>query len=252
MRNPRSILITGASSGIGAALARQYAAEGVTLFLGGRNAERLESVAVEARALGAYVHINVVDVTNKQAMTDWIRSAHETAHLDLVIANAGVSYATTPESDFAEITEKTFAVNVDGVFHTIHPAIEVMRTRKVGQIAIMASLAGFTGLPSSPAYSTSKACVKAYGEALRGFLAPEGIVVSVICPGFVTSPMTKHNPFPMPFLMSDQKAADIIVNGLSKDKARIAFPFPLLAALRFAQMLPAALLDRLMAKLPAK
>ncbi|MDA5194350.1 SDR family NAD(P)-dependent oxidoreductase [Govanella unica] len=252
MRNPRAILITGASSGIGAALARTYARPDVTLFLGGRDAERLATVAAEVRALGAYVHQTCLDVTDKAAMSDWIRASDAIAPLDLVIANAGVSYGLKTGDDLAEHVERTFAVNVDGVFHTIHPAIDVMRSRGAGQIAIMASLAGFTGLPSSPAYSTSKATVKAYGEAMRGFLRPYGIEVSVICPGFIISPMTARNPFPMPFLMSDSKAAGIMVAGLAKNKARIAFPLPMLAAVRLAQLLPAAWVDFLFSQLPAK
>lgn len=252
MRNPRSILITGASSGIGAALAAAYARPGVTLFLGGRDAARLDAVAAAARGRGAYVHTAAVDVADKAATAAWIAASDAVAALDLVIANAGVSCNLKPGDDLAEHVARTFAVNVDGVFHTLHPAIAVMRPRRAGQIAVMASLAGFLGLPGSPAYSTSKVAVKAYGEALRGLLRPDGIEVSVICPGFITTPLTARNRFPMPFLMDVDKAAAIIIAGLARNKARIAFPWPMLAAVRLAQLLPAAWLDRLMATFPGK
>lgn len=252
MRNPRSILITGASSGIGAALAAAYARPGVTLFLGGRDRARLDAVAADARARGAFVHSAIVDVSDKAAMADWIRTSDAVAALELVIANAGVGIGLNRGDDLADHTARTFAINVDGVFHTVHPAIDVMRPRRAGQIAIMASLAGFMGMPGAPAYSASKATVKAYGEALRGLLRPDGIEVSVICPGFITSPMTARNPFPMPFLMSADKAARIIIARLQQNRARIAFPLPMLAALRLLQLLPASWSDTLLSAFPKK
>ncbi|RIK94084.1 MAG: short-chain dehydrogenase [Proteobacteria bacterium] len=251
MQNPRSILITGASSGIGRALALAYAEPGRTLFLGGRNAERLAAVAAECRAKGALVETRVGDVGDEAAMKTWIEDAHQMAALDLVIANAGVSLGYSRDYDLAPHTRTTFAANVDGVFNTVHPAIRCM-TGRGGQIAIMSSLSGFHGLPSSPAYSASKAAVKSYGEALRGLLAKEGVSVSVICPGFIESHMTARNDFPMPFLMSSDRAAQIIVRGLARAKARIAFPFPMLAMVRLLALLPAAWSDLLLRRAPRK
>ncbi len=252
MQNPRSILITGASNGIGRALAMAYARRDVTLFLAGLAQDRLDAITAICRDRGAFVHSKIIDVRDADAMAAWIAEADATTALDLVIANAGISLGYKPDQDLGSHTAETFAVNVDGVFHTIHPVISLMRKRRSGQIAIMSSLAGFGGLPSSPAYSTSKVTVKAYGEALRGVLRPQGIEVSVICPGFVESHMTARNTFPMPFLMTADKAAGIIISGLAKNKARIAFPFPMLAGIRLLHLLPASWLDRLLSVAPRK
>ncbi len=252
MQNPKSILITGASSGIGRALALHYAAPGVTLALNGRNQDRLDAVTADCRARGAAVTANVVDVADEAAITRWIDAVDEKTPLDLVIANAGVSFNYKPGAPLGAHGRDIFAINVWGVMHTVHAAVERMRIRHRGQVAIMSSLAGFLGFPSAPAYSASKASVKAYGEALRGMLAPEGIEVNVICPGFVESAMTAQNKFPMPFMMPAARAARIIARGLARDKGRIAFPWPLLWVLRLLGLLPAAWLDRLLSRLPTK
>ena len=252
MKTPKSILITGASGGIGAALAMLYANPGVSLALCGQNQERLEQVAQTCRALRAVVTTRVLDVSDPFMTREWISQCDNQHPLDLVIANAGVSYGFSPDENLASHMLETFAVNVGGVFNTVHPAIELMQARGRGQIAVMSSLAGFHGLPSSPAYSTSKATVKAYGEALRGLYRSEGIEVSVICPGFVETAMTAGNNFKMPFLMSAERAALIIRRGLEANKARIAFPWPMLAGIKLLQILPESLMSRLLTLAPAK
>ena len=135
---------------------------------------------------------------------------------------------------------------------TVLPAIPRMAGRGRGQIALMASLAGYRGLPGAPAYCASKAAVKVFGEALRGELAAKGVGVSVICPGYVDTPMTKRNRFPMPFLMDAPAAATLIKQRLARNKSRIAFPWPMAAAVWLLQALPPGLIDRLVAKLPRK
>lgn len=252
MKNPKSILITGASSGIGAALAALYANPGVTLALSGRNQNRLDIVAAKCRALGANVSTRIVDVSDPVLMQEWIAGADATRPLDLVIANAGVSLPHGPDHDLARHTADTFAINVEGVFNTVHPALQMMRPREAGQIAIMSSIAGFHGLPSSPAYSTSKAAVKAYGEALRGLYKAKGIEINVICPGFVVSPMTDKNRFPMPFLMPVERAALIIRRGLRANRGRIAFPLAMTAVVRLLQLLPESWLEKLLNRAPHK
>jgi len=246
----RSILITGGSSGIGQALAETYAAPGITLSLSGRDEERLAAVAEACGTKGADVDARPVDVTDAQAMVRWITERHAARPLDLVIANAGIS--GTFDGDQDGKTRAIFAVNMAGVLNTVLPVVPLMRERRRGHIAIMSSLAGLRGLPSAPAYSASKAAARAYGEAIRGRLARNGIRVSVICPGFVKSRITEKNTFPMPFLMSAPKAARIIRRGLDKGKAQIAFPWPLYATMRLISLLPAGLGDQILKRAPRK
>ncbi len=261
MENPRSILITGASSGLGEALAMVYAAPGVTLALSGRDRGRLDGVAEACRAAGAAVSAEILDVTGADEVARWIEERHAQAPLDLVIANAGISGGTgggvgaTGESD--EQVRRIFAVNLDGVVNTVLPAAALMRRREPrdgvrGQIAIMSSLASFRGIPGVPTYSASKAAVRIYGEALRGALAGKGIEVSVICPGYVKTPMTAGNPYRMPFLMERERAAKIMKRGLAKGRARIAFPLRLYALVWLLAALPPALTDPLMRFGPKK
>lgn len=255
---PRSILITGASSGIGAGLARRYAAPGVGLSLGGRDTARLEQVAEDCRVRGATVAVRAVAVEDAAAMTAWIAAAEDQRPLDLVIANAGISAGTGAGGESARQTREIFAVNIDGVANTLLPAIERMRARPRegrawrGQLAIVSSLAGFRGFPGAPAYCASKAAVRVWGEALRGELATAGIGVSVICPGYVVSRMTAANDFPMPLLMETDKAVERVVKGLAANKARIAFPRRLAAVTWLLAALPPAWTDPILRRLPKK
>lgn len=250
--NPRSILITGASSGLGETLALSYAAPGIRLFLSGRDQSRLEQVGQACRTLGAIVEVAVSDVSDAPAMSRWILDADAKTPLDLVIANAGVAAGTKSGDEPADQTRRIFSVNIDGVANTILPIIPAMRARKSGHIAIMSSLAGFMGLAGSPAYCASKAAMRAWGEGLRGWLAPDNVTVSVICPGFVTTRMTAGNAYPMPFLMDCDKAAKIMRKGLDKGKSRIAYPTPFYLLVLLVSALPLRLRDRLINRLPRK
>ncbi len=274
MKNPKIIVITGASSGLGAALARHYARAGVTLHLTGRNNQRLESVAKECRSRGAAVHTRALDITDAKAVSAWLM---QIAPVDLIIANAGISAGiglSTPKrspdsvlensegpigfaqagggGESAEQVRNIFSTNIDGVVNTVTPLLQNMIESKHGQIAIISSLAGIRGLPSSPAYSTSKACVRVWGEGLRGWLAPYGVKVNVVCPGFIRTPMTDVNPYRMPLMMDADKAARIIARGLAKNKARIAFPLALYFPLWLLSCVSPILTDPLFARLPAK
>ena len=256
MRHPRVILITGASSGIGAALARAYAEPGTTLLLLGRAAERLAQVAASCRETGADTITSAIDVTDRVALLTWISGTDDRTPIDLVIANAGISGGTSGKADSGGEDEaqvrRLFAVNVEGVLNTVQPLIPRMRSRRNGQIALMSSLAGYRGVAGAPAYCGTKAAVKAYGEGLRGALAADGIAVSVICPGFVESAMTAVNDFPMPFLVPADRAARIIRSGLARNRARIAFPWPMAALAWLGGTLPPALTDSVINRLPRK
>jgi NADP-dependent 3-hydroxy acid dehydrogenase YdfG len=252
MRDPRSILITGASSGIGEALARLYAQPGVTLALSGRDGARLAQVATACRAVGATVIEAVVDAADTAAMAAFVDNVEAQAPLDLVIANAGISGGTYGGGESAAQTRAIMAVNVDGVLNTVLPALPHMQARRRGQVAIMSSLASFRGFPGAPTYCASKAAVRVWGEGLRGDLGAHGIGVSVICPGFVESRMTARNRFHMPLLMPVDKAAAIIRRGLAANRARIAFPFRLYAGAWLMGVLPPAWTDAWLARLPKK
>lgn len=253
MKNPKSILITGASSGIGRALALEYANHDITLFLSGRSEDRLNQIRTECGAIGATVYARTIDCCDKDKMAEWIKECDDICALDLVIANAGVSTSVAAKDDISEHTKTLFETNVNGVFNTIHPAINVMKPRGRGQIAIVSSVAGFRGIPSSPAYSTSKVAVKAYGEALRGFYHAQGLEINVISPGFVRSRITDQNNFKMPFFMEAEKAARIIRQGLEKNKANIIFPWQMRALTFIARrIIPEFMLERILRKLPEK
>lgn len=249
----KNILITGASSGIGKALALKYSQTADNLFLTGRDSNRLEEVKKLCQELHQVnVFCKVIDVKNSENMTSWVEEIEENHEIDLVIACAGISAGTSAGIESDQQVREIFEVNVNGVLNSINPVIPKMKERKRGQIAIISSLAGFRGLPSSPAYSGSKAAVRVYGEALRGNLAQFGIKVNVICPGYIKTPMTDVNDFPMPFIMSAEKCANIIVKKLAKNVSRISFPFPLFFVVWLMTLLSNKVTDPIFSRLPSK
>jgi short-subunit dehydrogenase len=247
MKRFSSIVITGASSGIGEALALDYAASGVSLALTGRDTQRLEAVAQACRAKGATVIAAPIDVVDRDAFSAWLIAFDDAHPVDLILANAGISIDKDNSSlDDFSVIRKTLDVNVGGVLNTVEPLLSRMIARKGGQIAIVSSLASFIGLPYSASYNASKAAVRVWGESIRYVLKKDGIGVTVICPGFVTSRITANAPFPMPFLMSSAKASAIIRKGLAANRARIAFPIGTKAAVWLGGFLPGGLTARLM------
>ena len=249
---PHTILITGASSGLGSALASFYAKDSCTLLLTGRNQQRLEEISALCRDKGAVVKNAVLDVLSREALANWITEMDKLHPIDLVIANAGISGGTSGATESDTQTRDIFATNIDGVLNTVLPVIPLMQTRQKGQIALISSLAGFRGLPSAPSYSASKAAVRLYGEGLRGVLAKDHIGVTVVTPGYVTTPMTSVNEFPMPFILPVEKAARIIAERLQKNPSRIAFPYILYRVVHLMACLPPAWTDWIFAKLPSK
>lgn len=237
--------ITGASSGIGAALAAELAAPGRRLLLTGRDAARLEAAAAAARAKGATVETAAVDVTDAGRLAAALRAFDAAAPVDLLIANAGVSSGLGPGRTMEppERARRVLAVNLEGMLNTVEPLIPAMIARGRGRIALMSSLAALRPLPDMPAYSASKAAVRAYGTSLRGWLGPQGVGVSVICPGFVTSPMSaRHRGF-KPFEIPADRAAAIIARGLARGRVHVTFPWPLAALTWLDARLPAAVSD---------
>jgi len=247
--NTARVLITGASSGIGRALALAYAREGASLVLLGRDAERLGAAANACLAAGAEeAETYVADVRDREAMARIIEAAQEKRPLDILVANAGVSTGLSPGQivETPEAVRAMFAINVAGVFNTVEPAIAPMCARKSGRIAIVGSMAGVRSLPYSPAYCAAKAATHMWADSLRGALAPHGVSVSLIVPGFVKTPMTAALKAWQPGAVSDQRAALIIKRGLERRRPVIAFPLFIYAAMRFFALLPPAVVDGVM------
>jgi short-subunit dehydrogenase len=248
-------LITGASSGFGRALAEALAAPGVALHLSGRDAARLAESAAACRARGATVREAVLDVTDAGGMAAWVGGA---GRLDLVIANAGISGGTGTATEPAEQARRIFAVNVGGVLNTALPAIAAMAAQAPGpdglrgQVAVVASVAAFLAAPSAPAYCASKAAVQRWAEALDASERRRGIRLSAICPGYVRTPMTARNPFPMPLLMAPEVAARRALAGLAARRVRVVFPRRLYLAARAFGALPPAWRNALFTRLPGK
>ncbi|WP_308219937.1 SDR family NAD(P)-dependent oxidoreductase [Roseomonas populi] len=247
--------ITGASSGLGAALALELAAPGRTLHLSGRDAARLGATAAACRARGATVTETAFDVRDAGAAAVWIRG---TGGLDLLVANAGTSAGTGGTRESADQVARIFAVNLTGALNTIMPALEIMRAQPPGpdgirgRVAAIASIAAFTASPGAPAYCASKSALQRWTEATDATARAEGIRLHAVCPGFIRTPMTAPNRFPMPFLMEPEEAARRTLAGVQKGRARVVFPWPLYAAARLAGALPVSWLSRLPAKADAR
>ncbi len=254
MKEPRRILITGASSGIGRALAREYAAPDMSLVLLGRDAARLNAVAEECRAQNAEVETHIADVRDREAMTRAIEEAFARAPLDLLVANAGVATGLSPGQilENPDAVRGNFAINVFGVFNSVEPAILPMCERRKGQIAMVGSMAGVRGLPYSPAYCAAKSAVHLYAESLRGVLTPHGVDVNLIVPGFVKTPMSARTKSWQPSAIGDDAAAKIIRRGLARGKVVIAFPRYMYWALRFFTICPPRLVDAVMRRFSAE
>jgi short-subunit dehydrogenase len=251
----RHVLVTGASSGLGRALALDCAAPGVVLHLSGRDGARLAAVAADCASHGATVRPRALDVRDAAAMAGWIAGA---GRLDLVIANAGISAGTGGATEPAAQARAVFETNVTGVLNTVLPALEVLAAQAPGpeglrgRVAVIASLAAFVAAPGAPAYCASKATVQRWAEALDASERHRGIRLHAICPGYVRTGMTARNPFPMPLLMDAEAAARRTLEGIRRGRLRVAYPLPLYWAARLVGGLPPAWRAALFSGLPAK
>jgi short-subunit dehydrogenase len=244
------IVITGGSSGLGAGLARAYAGPGRRLGLLGRNESRLAEVARACRARGASVETGIVDVGDAVASANWLLRFDTATPIGLLIANAGISAGTRPDGqpEGLDAACEVVRTNLLGVMHCVEPLLPRMLARGYGQIAVVASVAAYRGLPDSPAYCASKAGVLAYGESLRTALELHGVRVSVIVPGFFESPMSARYAGRQPFRLHEAQAVRRVVRGLDRRARRIVFPRRLALLLRLADMVPAWCGDRIMRK----
>jgi len=249
---PRNVFITGASSGLGAALARHYAALGANVGLFARGRAGLD--ALVASLPPGHAAAWAGDVRDAGALAgaagDFIARFGAP---DVVIANAGVSRgALTDHVEDLPVFRSVLDTNVLGLVHTFQPFLAAMRAEKRGALVGIASVAGFRGLPGSGAYSASKAAAITYLESLRLELRGAGVAVITICPGYVATPMTARNPYRMPFLLGADKAAHLVARAIARRKRFCVLPWQMAVVGRLLRVLPRPVYDALFARAPRK
>ena len=232
----KNIVITGASSGIGAALAQHYAAHGVTFGLIGRDQRRLDAVAGSLHDAGAACEAASLDIRDRPALSGFLTRFDAAHPIDLLVANAGVLDGKRADGGIedAGTARRVIEINLLGALDTLHAVLPAMQARKQGHIVLVSSLAAFSPLADAPAYSASKAGLLSYGLGLRAALGKTGVRVSVVCPGYVTSAMTETHIGEQPMKISAAEAARLIARGIKRNQAVIGFPkalyFPSLAS----------------------
>jgi short-subunit dehydrogenase len=241
------VFITGASSGIGEALARHYAARGAVLGLVARREDKLRSLRESLPSPAEVYACDVRDLaTLKAAAADFI-GRRGLPHI--VIGNAGISHGTATEfEEDAAVFREVLEINVMGLVHTFHPFVAAMRERGSGSFVGIASVAGLRGLPGASAYSASKAAAIRYLESLRVELRASGVKVTTICPGYIATPMTKRNPYRMPFLLDTDEAARRFARVIDAQKSYAIVPWQMAIVGRLMSLLPNAVYDQLAAK----
>lgn len=245
------VFITGASSGLGQALARHYASQGATLGLVARREAALTALAAELPGTAAIYPLDVRESAKLQeAARDFI---NRFGLPDIVIASAGVSCGTlTEHAEDLKVFQAVMDINVMGMINTFQPFVAAMRERGHGTLVGIASVAGVRGLPGGGAYSASKAATISYLESLRVELHGSGVDVVTICPGYIETPLTDVNPYPMPFILSAEKAAIMIVRAINTRRRFVVLPWQMAIIFRLLKMLPDWAYDKLFANAPHK
>lgn len=242
-------VVTGASSGLGAEMARQLAQAGWRVGLTARRAVDLGEVAGLIRSEGGIAEVAPADATDPAATAAAFRRFdRKLGPVDLLIANAGVGFPVSAGNFSAERFGRMTAVNLVAPAIAIEQVLPGMLERRSGQIVGISSLAGYRGLPGSAGYSATKAGLTALLEGLRPELSRLGIATTVVHPGYVRTPMTEHQTHAQPFLMDVEPAVRLILRGIVRRKARVDFPFPMVALLRCVRFLPDAIYDPLAAR----
>jgi len=246
----QTILITGASGGIGSALARVHARPGVTLLLWGRDAARLEETAAACRARGADCHVESFDLRDVGALVVRLAAADAATPIDLAIFNAGLggtapdgAPAETPEAARA-VAEVNFVAPVTGA----NAMAAAMAARGHGQIVLIGSIAESFPLPMAPTYAATKAGLRMFAEALGIRLAKHGVTVTLVSPGFIDTAMSRQVTEPKPFLISADKAAAIIARGIARNARTIVLPWQFAVIRALTSLLPRALLRRVLSR----
>lgn len=250
-RVPQRVIITGASGGIGWALARHYLNQGAIIAAFARREELLQSLSDEFPGRVSCYALDVCDAQAVQHATDDFIGRFGVP--DVVIANAGVSVGTLTEyAEDIDAFQQVMDINVLGMVKTFQPVISAMRTAGQGTLVGIASVAGFRGLPGASAYSASKAAAISYLESLRVELHDSGVKVVTICPGYIRTPMTAANPYPMPFMLDADDAARRMARVIARQSRFAVIPWQMGLVGSVLKRLPRWLYDRLFAKAPHK
>ena len=250
-RNPKHVVITGATSGMGRALAMHYAVSGRYLSLAGRNPERLMEIVQACRGQGADAEGMQVDVTDAQAMRDWLSQRDTAIPIDMLIANAGMGGAQvvpTLSGEDGDLARQIIDVNTVGVLNTVTPVLSDMVRRQRGHIVIIGSISGLIGLPQSPVYCASKAAIQIYGDALRRLVKSKNVRITTVLPGFVDTPMSRSLDMPRPFCWSADKAVRRIASAVERGAPQYIFPWPLRAAIGLQNYIPVRLTDFILSR----
>jgi len=241
----KTVLITGASSGIGSSLAKELAAQGAKVGVIARRGELLDKLASEIQALGGIIESSSADVGDREQLHSAIRQlAYKLGPVDLLIANAGIADYTGADPMNVSSVEAMMRVNYFGAVYAFEAVLPAMLERGTGHLAAVSSLAAYKGLPGSAGYCASKAAVSSYCEGLRIELAPRGVAVTTICPGFIRTEMTAKNVQPMPFMLEPDAAAKRIVRALGKRAKVYNFPWIMYRLMRATRFMP----DRMIRK----
>ncbi|HEX5337059.1 MAG TPA: SDR family oxidoreductase [Gallionella sp.] len=248
---PLKVVVSGASSGLGLALARHYLERGATVAAFARRGELLQALAAEFPEQVYCYALDVCDAPAVQrAASDFMARAGVP---DVVIANAGVSVGTLTEyAEDIDAFRQVMDINVLGMVKTFQPFVAAMRDARQGTLVGIASVAGFRGLPGASAYSASKAAAISYLESLRVELRGSGVAVATICPGYIRTPMTAVNPYPMPFILAADEAAKRMARAIERQAAFSVIPWQMGLVGRALRLLPRWLYDRLFANAPHK
>lgn len=243
------VLITGASRGIGAALAENYAKSGAVLSLLARNPASLETLSAELRATGTAIRCYPVDVTDYNLLQQQITKIDSELPVDIALINAGISSNTAAGWEAWADMQRVIQTNTLGAMAAAQPLIRTMEQRSCGKLVFISSISAYRGMALTPSYCASKAAIFSYAESLRGWLAPRGVTVIAALPGFVDSDMSRAFPGERPMLNSARQAASKIVSGVERNHAVIAFPFRMALGIRLLSWLPAGFGDKILQRL---
>lgn len=241
------VLLTGASSGLGAALAPLLAADGDRVVLTARRRAPLEAIVAQITAAGGQAMALPLDVSDREAVFDTVRQIEAAwGPVEVLVANAGIGESTPAAGFDSRVLARILDVNVNGVAHCVDAVLPGMLAAGRGQIVGIGSLAGYRGLPGSAAYCASKGALRLLLEAFRAELRPRGIKVTYVAPGFVETPMTARNAFQMPFLMPVEKGAAHLRRAIRKAPPSYKFPWQMGVLIGLARALPPFIFDRVL------